>query len=176
MCDAVKRMWRQANPAIVTFWSDLEDCDRASIYSEGGRYPAGHFCEFDKKGSWIRIRLPSGRYLCYAGAKIIDNEIRYLGLNTYTRKWGTLSTYGGKLAENVTQAVSRDVLANGALLCEALGYHIVLSIHDELLTEVLDTNKFTHEELSKIISTVPPWAIGLPLAAEGFESYRYRKG
>lgn len=78
--------------------------------------------------------------------------------------------------ENVTQAVARDVLAHGMIGAEDAGYRVVLSVHDELLTETPDTVNYTHEDLSDIMSINPSWATGLPLAAEGFESYRYRKG
>ncbi len=124
----------------------------------------------------MRVQLPSGRYLCYAGAHLDGDTIKYLGVNQYSRKWGKLSTYGGKLAENVTQAFSRDILAHGMTLAEDAGYKVVLSVHDELLTETPDTTEFTHKRLSEIMSEVPWWATGLPLAAAGFEAYRYRKG
>jgi len=77
--------------------------------------------------------------------------------------------------ENATQAASRDVLAYGMLMAEERGYLTVLHVHDELLTETPDTPDFTSDELEEIMATNPPWAIGLPLAAGGFETYRYRK-
>lgn len=77
--------------------------------------------------------------------------------------------------ENVTQAASRDVLAHGMIMAEDEGYLTVLHVHDELLTEVPDTPDFTSTRLEEIMATNPPWAIGLPLAAGGFETYRYRK-
>ena len=172
-CDSVKRLWREANPAISRFWSDLENGVFEALVN--GRTVKLQHLTIDKKGSWLRIQLPSGRYLCYAGAKYENRKIKYLGMNQYSRKWGYLYTYGGKLAENVTQASSRDVLAHGMLASEKRGYETVLSVHDELITEAPDTPEFTHTELSSLMATVPEWAPGLPLAAEGFESYRYRK-
>jgi len=77
--------------------------------------------------------------------------------------------------ENATQAASRDVLAYGMIMAEERGYLTVLHVHDELLTETPDTPDFTSDELEEIMATNPPWAIGLPLAAGGFETYRYRK-
>jgi DNA polymerase bacteriophage-type len=77
--------------------------------------------------------------------------------------------------ENATQAASRDVLAYGMVMAEERGYLTVLHVHDELLTETPDTPDFTSDELEEIMATNPPWAIGLPLAAGGFETYRYRK-
>jgi DNA polymerase bacteriophage-type len=172
-CDCIKRLWREANPRIVRFWSDLENDVWSTLTIK--KQAVRQKYQVDKKGSWIRIRLPSGRYLCYAGAKIDDDKIKYLGVNQYSRKWGYLSTYGGKLAENLTQAASRDILAYGMQNAEAAGYNVVLSVHDELLTETPDTPEFNHNQLSQIMATAPAWAKDLPLAAAGFEAYRYRK-
>jgi DNA polymerase len=172
-CDSIKRMWRAANAMIESLWKTLEyDCTTSIV--RGGAVERERYIT-DKKGTWLRIKLPSGRYLCYAGAKVSACKISYLGVNHYSRKWGRLATYGGKLAENLTQAASRDVLAYGMCLAEDLRYHVVLSVHDELITETPDTPEFNSEALSKIMSTVPPWAMGLPLAAAGFEAKRYRK-
>jgi len=119
--------------------------------------------------------LPSGRYLCYPGLKSEGDRLRYLGVNTYSKKWGVCDTYGGKLVENMTQAVARDVLMHGMALAESAGYNVVLSVHDELITEAPDSPEFNAEKLSEIMSTVPVWAEGLPLAAAGFECKRYKK-
>jgi DNA polymerase len=99
-----------------------------------------------------------------------------MGHNQYTRKWERIKTYGGKLAENVTQAFARDVMYYKMPDIERSGYSILLSVHDELITETLDTNTWTSEGLAGIMSANPEWAQGLPLAAAGFETYRYRKG
>jgi DNA polymerase len=113
--------------------------------------------------------------LCYAGAHLDSNIIKYRGVNQYTRKWGDLHTYSGKIVENITQAVSRDILANGMYFAEKAGYKIILTVHDEILTEVPDTREFAHKDLSALLATRPPWAPDLPLAAAGFEAKRYRK-
>lgn len=172
--DAIKRMWRSANGAIESIWRTLEDDVRGAIVQRKA-VQRTHYA-VDRKGSWLRIKLPSGRYLCYAGAEIDDeNKIRYLGINQYTRKWCKLSTYGGKLAENITQATARDVLAHGMTQAEDSGYPVLLSVHDELITETPDDPQFSHVELSRLMSIVPPWAAWLPLDAKGFETYRYKK-
>lgn len=101
--------------------------------------------------------------------------ITYMGINQYSRKWERIDTYSGKIAENVTQAVARDVMAANMPECEVQGYEIVLSVHDELLTETPDDPAYSAEGLSGVLATVPEWAAGLPLAAAGFESYAYRK-
>ena len=76
---------------------------------------------------------------------------------------------------NCTQAASRDVMAYNMQPAEDHGYEILLTVHDELITETPDSPEFSAEHLSEIMATVPTWAEGLPLAAAGFESYRYRK-
>lgn len=102
-------------------------------------------------------------------------QISYFGANQYSRKWGKLYTYGGKLFENVCQAVARDVMAHNMPAIEARGYQIVLSVHDELICETPDSDEFNHEELATLLATNPPWAQSMPLAAAGFEAYRYKK-
>lgn len=175
VCDSFKRSWRYAHPSIAAFWRELDDAVRTAIIYPG----ATKRCQslvIRRDGAWLRIRLPSGRYLCYPDPRVDESgKITYMGMNQYSKKWGRISTYGGKLAENVTQAFSRDVLAYNMPAIEKAGYQIVLSIHDELLTEAPDSDEFTHEKLAALMSTVPPWAEGLPLAAAGFEAYRYRK-
>ena len=84
-------------------------------------------------------------------------------------------THAGKIVENVTQATARDVLAANLARVEAAGYKIVLSVHDELITETPDTPDYTAEKLAAMMATPPAWAADLPLAAAGFEAYRYKK-
>jgi DNA polymerase len=129
-----------------------------------------------RDGAWLRLRLPSGRYLCYINPSVDDDgQITYFGVNQYTRQWGRIKTYGGKLIENATQAFARDILAYNMPAIEAKGYQIVLSVHDELLTETPDRDEFNADELGQMMSIAPPWAKGIPLAAAGFETARYRK-
>ena len=165
--------WRAAHPAIVAFWRDLEHACVAAVVT--GRYSTVGLLEVSKRGAYLRIRLPSGRYLLYAAPRVEDGKLTYMGVNPYTKRWERLKTYGGKLAENVTQAGARDALANGMFLAEEHEYRIVLTVHDELLTEAADTPEFSVGHLSALLSTPPNWAIGLPLAAAGFEATRYRK-
>jgi DNA polymerase len=97
-------------------------------------------------------------------------------VNQFSRKWCRISTYSGRLVENVTQAFARDVFKSSFIPVENAGYEIVLEVHDELITEVPDTEDFNVGRLSELLATNPPWAQGMPLAAAGFETYRYRKG
>ena len=174
VCDSFKRSWRYAHPNIAAWWKELQQAAIDAI-----NYPDTAFkCRkvtLIKKGSWLIIKLPSGRFLCYPSAKVENGKITYMGNNQYTRKWERLHTYGGKLSENITQAVARDVLAYNMPLIENTGYEICLTVHDEVITETPDLPDFNPDHLSSLLATNPIWASDLPLAAAGFESYRYKK-
>ncbi|WP_442777661.1 DNA polymerase [Acinetobacter baumannii] len=174
VCDSFKRSWRYAHPNISAWWNELRVAAINAINNPDKAFPCRKVT-FIKKGSWLYIKLPSGRFLCYPGAKADDNRISYMGNNQYTRKWERLYTYGGKFAENITQAVARDVLGHNMPLIEQNGYEITLSIHDELITEVSDSDDYNSEKLSALMANNPAWALDLPLAAAGFDAYRYRK-
>ena len=130
----------------------------------------------DRESGYLRVRLPSGRYMCYPAAiALTDRTLKYFGANQITKKWGYIETYGGKITENTIQAIARDVLVSSMQPAEDAGYKVVLSVHDELITETEDSPAYTEKGLAKIMSTAPVWAEGLPLSAAGFEGYRYRK-
>lgn len=175
VCESFKLAWREAHPNIQSFWKDLDASVRAAICNPGKTYPCRKV-KIRRDGAWLRIALPSGRALCYPSPEIDKHDtITYMGVNQYSRKWSRISTYGGKIAENITQAVARDVMAENMPEVEEAGFDIVLSVHDELITEADDDLDHDHEALSAILATVPDWAEGLPLAAAGFEAYRYKK-
>lgn len=172
--DGLKVMWREAHPHINALWADLDSNVRQAINNKGVTYRVGKLA-IRRDGMWLRIRLPSGRYLCYPNPVIKDNTIFYKGINQYSRKWQAISSYGGKFFENICQAVARDVLASNMPLIEAAGYEIVLTVHDEVICEAPNSADFNADHLSQLLSTVPPWATGLPLSSGGFESLRYKK-
>ena len=173
-CDSLKRLWRDAHPAISSYWGELEAAAMNAVANPGNWYAARKLA-FRRDGSWLRMRLPSGRCVCYAGPKIEAGKLSYLGISQYTRKWERLYTYGGKLLENACQAVARDVMANNMLGIEAAGYDILLSVHDELINESPARPEFNEDHLSSLLAAEPPWGGGLPLAAAGFTANRYRK-
>jgi DNA polymerase len=166
--------WRKAHPNVVYLWYGVEGAAKAAI-----RKPDEVFyydqLQFDMKDGWLRIKLPSGRYLSYPNAAVEGGRITHEGVNQFTRKWERLDTYGGKLVENIVQAVARDVFMTGMVGAEGHGYEVCIRVHDELITEVPDTTDYTVAELSSIMATNPSWAVGLPLAAAGFECLRYKK-
>ncbi|EBB2954297.1 DNA polymerase [Salmonella enterica] len=173
-CDSLKRLWRRAHPATCDFWYQLERTVRAAIATPQKTLYCGYL-KIRRDGAWLRILLPSGRALCYPSPSIEKGNITYQGINSYSRKWQRLKTYGGKLVENVTQAAARDVLAGNMPLIEDAGYSIVLTVHDEVICEAPDTDDFNDKALSALLSTNPEWAPDIPLNAGGFEAYHYRK-
>lgn len=170
------KAWRRANSNIVQFWYDLEDAARRAIETPGVVFTVG-MLKLRRDGWWFKIRLPSGRLLCYPSPRVDERgKISYMGVHQYTKKWTRLKTYGGKLAENITQAVARDVLAWNMPEVEASDFDLLLTVHDECITETDENRENAVEDLCALMTKVPPWAVGLPLAADGYEAKRYRKG
>lgn len=174
VCEAFKALWREAHPATSSYWSELNDAAIMAVETPGQTIQCRRL-KLRRDGAWLRMGLPSGRVLCYAAPEVKGGKLSYQGVNQYTRKWQRLGTYGGKLFENACQAVARDVMADRMPAIEDEGYEIVATIHDELVCEALDTSAYKHEALSALMATNPAWAEGLPLAAAGFETKRYRK-
>lgn len=174
VCDAFKRSWRRAHPMVASLWRELGDAVVSAVFQPGTTFTVRKL-KVRRDGNWLRIGLPSGRNLCYPSPRVDDGKFSYMGMDQYTKKWQRIHSYGGKLVENVTQAAARDVLAAAMPACEQEGYAIVLTVHDELITEAPDTLEYNDARLAELMSTQPAWAADLPLAAAGFETYRYRK-
>lgn len=208
-CDSIKRMYREANPAIARFWRELDDGVMLAVKNPGKVYWAGApvrangdkaikitrtFTRDDEgkkvPGWWLKLELPSGRVLSYPGVgisveKVIEEDdaerpeyrerVRYMGQNQTTRQWQKIYTYGGKLAENVTQALCRDMLAFALVGVERAGWPIVLHVHDEIVTDVPNAPQYSAAELERLMCELPKWAEGFPLASEGQELERYAK-
>ena len=180
------RKWRSANPAIVDMWKEIDEASKEAV-----RYqrPVSCTCRniiFDYNGEFMTIQLPSGRKLFYYGPKFKDKKIGrstmptrvlcYQGVVQETKQWGEIDTYGGKLTENIVQAISRDLLGNSMLNLEANDYHPVCHIHDEVLCEVPEENaQAYYEEMASIMGTPPEWASDLPLRADGYTTPFYLK-
>ena len=178
-CDAVKRGWREAHPAISGYWAQLKSTVIEAIQTPEVTFECRRV-KVRRDGSWLRIGLPSGRALCYPSPLVESDakgkeRVSYMGVDQYTRKWQRISTYGGKIFEQICQSVARDVMAWAMPLVEDAGFEIVATVHDELICEAPDDPEFSASYLSRLLATVPKWAAGMPLAAAGFESPRYRK-
>lgn len=174
--------YRNKHKKIVQFWYDVERCSIAAVREKRTEQNPVRLrnLSFYVKDQWFCIQLPSGRCLRYYRPKVVPVEKfgePALQLQFKTEFRGRLvseSTYGGKLVENIVQATARDVLVNGMFEAEEHGYPVYGTVHDEIITET-DPDFGSVHELEKIVCKLPGWAPGLPLAAEGFESYRYRK-
>ena len=176
-CDAVKRAWRMANSNIADFWRKADDAVVKAMTSPS-RVKVGDFITMYRRGAYLVVELPSGRKLCYPAPQLHDDgtcTFSYMGVEQFTRKWKRIKTYGGKVVENMTQAVAADVLAEGLINLEAAGYETVLTIHDEVLAETPNTPDYNVKEMMRLMTELPSWTKGLPLAAAGFEDVRYRK-
>lgn len=187
-CDAIKRLWRKAHPEISSYWKELENMVRAAIENPGQRFTARRLV-IQRDGAWLRIRLPSGRALCYPApawdlvvpakdgkpAKRFDG-FSYMGVHQYSRQWTRIGSYGGKVFENVVQAAANDQLMECGPLIEAEGFEPVLSVHDEWVTEAdADRDDLTDARLGELMCSDLGWNEGLPLAAAGYTAQRYRK-
>lgn len=179
--EAFKILWREAHPEISTMWDELGEGAMEAI-----RHPKYEVeCRklvFEKRGTWLRMILPSGRVLCYPAPRIEEvrgrsgEAVTFAGVNQYGgRKWGRTNTYGGKLFENACQAVARDVMGHAMPEIEDMGFKVLLTVHDEVITEGRIKSNLTSSALSATLAKNPPWMKGCPLAASGFEADRYRK-
>lgn len=170
MLGLVKR-WRIANPRIVKFWEDVQNMATETIRNGGTRKL--NLITFSKAENNLLITLPSGRHLVYIDPKIKADKIYYKGVDQITKKWGDLSTYGGKFVENIVQAIARDVLADSMLRLHKAGYNITMHVHDEIVIESLDKDSIY--DITKILEEPILWAPDLILKAESFTSKYYKK-
>lgn len=171
--------WRKASPRIVRFWKDADSAAKKVVKTgEPVRIRQGNIKFFKAKG-FMFIELPSGRRLAYARPRLGLNRfgsesIEYDGMDQVKNTWGRVETYGGKLVENIVQAVARDCLAAAMLRLSQAGYNIVAHIHDEVVIEA-PIGEGSLEEVIDIMCEPEPWNEGLILNAAGFENPYYMK-
>lgn len=165
--------WREANPKIVSFWWDVDHA-----VTEAVRYKVTtktHGLVFTCKSGMLFITLPSGRKLAYVKPKIGTNQfggtcITYEGIGA-TKKWERLESYGPKFVENIVQGTSRDILCYAMKTLRHCS--IVMHVHDELIIEA--DPEMSVDEICEQMSRTPPWAKGLLLKADGYETDFYKK-
>lgn len=200
--NAAKTEWRLAHPRIVQYWEDCETAALSAVLHPGKRFSAGapgrQVC-YLKAGSFLWCRLPSHRTICYPYPKILEVETPWGAMKdavTYMKvvsssgaakekvipdpaahgTWQRVSTYGGKLAENNTQGLSRDLLADAMLRLDTAGFDIVMHVHDEVVAEVPTTaGTGVETQFRDLMTEAPQYAAGLPIAVNTWRAKRYRK-
>lgn len=171
--------WRRSNPNIVKLWWDIE---AAAIKAVKGRMTITmqHNLKLSYRSGILFITLPSGRSLAYVRPRVeIDerfnkDKLTFEGIMPGTRKRGRVDTYGGKLTENIIQAIARDCLAESMIRLDRAGYKTAFHVHDEVVLDV-PKDKGSLKEVEAIMGESIAWAEGLPLGAEGFEADYYKK-
>jgi len=174
--------WRNGNPKIVSYWYSIEEAAIKAVENPGTVQilrnvsfkviGSGHGC-------FLFCKLPSGRAIAYHRPSLVESgygkaQISYWGVDSMTKKYCRQRTYGGKLVENITQACAADCMMGAMVKIEDAGYPIVLTVHDEVVSDTPIVHG-SLEEFNQIMEIVPDWAKGLPVKAEGYEAKRYKK-
>jgi len=166
-------MWRRANPHIVQYWWDVDAAVKKAVQD---KVPSKVGCvRFEARNGMLFIHLPSGRRLSYVKPQIGENRfggesVTYMGVDG-TKHWSRIESYGPKFVENITQAISRDILCYA--MCTLSHYRIVGHVHDELIIEVSKDTPL--DTITGQMGRTPPWLPGLELRADGFECMFYKK-
>ena len=177
---SVVDQWRQANSKVVKLWRTVELAARTAI-EEHRTIRLKNGIAFGYINGNLFIKLPGGRKLCYWNTRLkLDprdgrEHIIYMGVNQETKQWGETETYGGKLVENIVQATARDCLAISMERIAALGYNIVMHVHDEIIVDCPIEDTDAMERINACMAEPIPWAPGLPLRGDGYETPFYMK-
>lgn len=177
---SVVDQWREANPKVVKLWRTCELAAKTAI-QEHRTVRLAHGLAFSYINRNLFIQLPSGRKLCYWDTRLKQDDytgrlsITYMGVNQETKQWGETETYGGKLVENIVQATARDCLAVAMTRVSALGYKIVMHVHDEMIVDVPNTDTEAPGRINAIMAQPIDWAEGLPLKGDTYETPFYKK-
>lgn len=176
----IVQRWRHSNKRIVDLWHTIQNC-AINCIKTGQTQVMQKNIVFGMKNDNLIITLPSKRQLFYIKPKLEINKfgseaLNYMGQNQTTKKWERIPTYGGKLTENIIQAIARDCLAEAIKNLVKSGFKVLFHIHDECICEVpKNDSRFTLENAIEIMCQIPKWAEGLPLNADGFTSDYYKK-
>lgn len=173
--------WRNANRRIVDLWYSIEQA--ALKVMQTAEPQAINGLIFALEGDmlygqcFLTVRLPSGRKLFYPKPFLQENQFGKMALHYYStgsnKKWGVESTYGGKMTENIVQAIARDCLAETLKRIEDKGLHVVFHVHDEVIIDAPEET--TVDEICRLMAAPIPWAPGLILKGAGFEGQYYMK-
>jgi DNA polymerase bacteriophage-type len=176
--------YRNRFPKVPRLWRALEEAAVLAVKNPGKAYRLSddfqsvQFVYDDKR--FLKCRLPSGRFLYYAfpqtePGKYGNDQMTFMGVDATTKAWRREHTYGGKITENVVQAIARDLMALALLRLEAAGYPVVMTVHDEAVCEVVEELFEPVERVEELMCKLPEWAPDLPVAAEGWSGRRYGK-
>ena len=178
----IVNLWRDSNPHIVKMWAIIEKAAMTAIKT-GQSVTVHRGIVVSRQWGMLTITLPSGRTICYPRAEVGTERndgwrgdhdiIEYEGVNQTTKKWGKVRTYGGKLTENIVQAVARDILGIVILRAKAAGLNIVFHIHDEIIVEAEPGQ--TLQEVETLFSKPIDWCRDLPLKGAGYTTPYYLK-
>lgn len=181
--DIIKQRWRKANNHIVKFWAEQENGAIEAVTNRGKLVQAGRIY-YQVKGDFLYCRLPSGRLLAYHHPEVKVTEtawgtekaqLRYMTLDSQTQKYVRVASYGGKLAENITQATCRDIMAEAMIrICDSKKYELLMTVHDEAVTQA-EIGAGSVDELVNIMCRRPEWCEDFPIAAAGWHGKRYKK-
>ena len=173
--------WREASPTLCKFWKTLENAAKKAIRTREPQKLQRDIVIYYQWGIMF-IRLPSGRTIAYVRPKLEEIETRYgtkmeityEGMDQETKKWVRIKTWGGKLFENVIQAIARDILCHAMYNLEKKGFPIVMHVHDEVICET-PIGRYSVEDLNAIMEDMPDWGKDIPLEAAGFKNNFYKK-
>lgn len=176
--------YRTLHYPVPDLWNEIQ---RAAIYATLNpqtRVTINH-TKWSLAKDFLWCELPSKRMLAYYKPTVRYEltpwgerapKLYHWSVNPKTKKWENAATYGGKLTENVVQAIARDIMAEAMLRLEKAGFEVVLSVHDELLTQARSGPSFDLEEFTQLMAETPGWGTEIPIEVEGWTGARYRKG
>ena len=175
---AIITKWRKTNKKICNFWRIMENCAKYAVKNKTTKH-CRKGISFEYSDKFLFVHLPSGRKISYFHPKIVKDTngketLTYEGTSQTNSGWSKQSTWGGKIVENIVQAIARDCLATAMLNLNYFGYKIVMHVHDEVIIE-MPKGKGNLDSVLKVMRHPLKWAEGLVLNAEGYETEYYRK-
>jgi DNA polymerase len=179
--------YRSSHQKVKDLWYATEKAAMNAVQNPGQPFSAGvngkvtYFCA----GGYLWCKLPSGRPLCYARPRIVERPVPWdkeqtrpaievEGVDSQTKQWIVYQLYGGILVENNVQAMARDIMAHGMTNVDKQGYPVILTSHDEVVSDV-PLGFGSLADFERILCDTPAWAAGCPITSEGWEGPRYRK-
>ncbi len=180
--EVIKLGWRAKNHRIAAYWKETEDAVVKALKNKGEIITCGKV-KFRQVGSFLFCLSPSGNTIVYPYPHLKEKEtpwgemrpqIVYKCIDQFTRKWGDTTTYGASVVENETQFIARNIMAEAMLRVDAAGHAVVLTVHDEIITED-DADFGSMDEFNALMTQVPAWATGLPISVGGWQGSRYHK-